>query len=289
MAKSLVMGFLSFFIASTASAYDQLPGDKFFSIEGITTTSETSSFIKVSSAESLVSDFNLLNWSEHDVIPPKPTEKYVRLKHFGSWIKGSNGNTCFDTRGLILARDSKTQVEVSKTNHCRVAKGTWVDPYTNNQLDNAKDIQIDHVVPLKEAYVSGAYKWTWKKRCAYANFTANTHHLIAVDGKANMQKSDSGPDRWMPPNNKFTCEYIRDWLRVKAIWKLMMSESEVNAISQIIKKNNCDTSSFKMTESELKNQRDKAVKLADLCPSATASEEIVQTNESSLLDKSSPN
>lgn len=268
MFKAGLLGFLCIF-TSTSIAADRLPGKNFFSIEG----SAIAAPLDVSPVQMmtdlidpLLSDVNLLSWVEHRQAPPVPSEKYVRARHFGSWIDLPNDNTCFNVRGLVLVRDSKTPITVIPNDPCFIGKGLWLDPYTNNQYGDAKDLQIDHVVPLKAAYIAGAYKWTWKQRCAYANFMGNTKHLLPVDGKTNNKKSDSGPENWMPPNKNFSCDYVADWLSIKAVWKLMMSEDEVNAINQVIRANRCDVAKFKMSEADLKKQRQAAVELGDLCP-----------------------
>jgi Protein of unknown function (DUF1524) len=253
MTKGLVLGLLSF-LCSASYALDQLPGNKFYLISQLSPPTN---------------QLDLLELQEHDLTPPQPTEKYARDHHFGSWIDFSSEPSCLTTRGLVLARDTTAPIEVYPDDPCYVLKGKWWDPYTNKQFVDAKKVQVDHVVPLKEAYIAGAYKWSWKKRCAYSNFLGNNYHLIAVDGPTNTQKSDQGPDRWMPPNQQFHCEYVSHWLHIKAIWNLMLSEDEVLAIRQVIKSNRCDPSLFKMSSRELTQQRAAIADIERQCP-ATA-------------------
>lgn len=250
MGKYLLGSVLVLVLSSTSHAYDQLPGDKYFSIdEKPVSTSDISPFGFFSEVTvDILASLSLLKWVEHDSVPPIPKEKYVRAHHFGTWMDNTHDTTCFNTRGLVLIRDSKVPTEVMPANRCFIGKGLWNDPYTNNSFTDAKDIQIDHMVPLKEAYVAGASDWDWKKRCAYANFMGNAYHLMSVDGKANNAKSDKGPDQWLPPNRAFACEYVGNWLHIKAIWKLMMSAQEVQAIADTIKTNHCDPKFYVMTE-----------------------------------------
>ena len=176
----------------------------------------------------------------------------------------------------MLARETTAPIETYPNGSCSVSKGQWHDPYTNQDFVDAKLVQVDHVVPLKEAYIAGADKWSWKKRCAYFNFIGNDYHLIPVDGPTNAKKSDKGPDRWLPPSQQFHCEYVSNWLHIKAIWNLMLSEDEVLAIRQIIKTNRCNPDLFKMSSGELSRQQAAIKDIEKQCPAMAAP--LEQTN-----------
>jgi hypothetical protein len=195
---------------------------------------------------------DLLTFDQHNGEMPPPKEKYERLKHFGPWAIIED---CFDTRAEVLIRDSSTDVKFSPNNHCKVATGTWDDPYTGTKIRNAADIQIDHVVPLKNAYVSGAWNWKPRIRCLYANFLENDFHLLSVSGHENQSKSDKTPEEYMPPNQDFACEYLKDWLEIKLIWSLSLTESEAKAVKKIARENSC--SDLSATLNELRDQRKK--------------------------------
>ncbi len=198
---------------------------------------------------------SLLKWLRHDSEPPTPSEKYNRKDHFGRWLRDPFDNTCLDTRGKVLARDSAEPVKLKENNHCIVEKGLWYDPYSGEKITEAKDVQIDHFVPLKNAYISGAWTWNFAKRCLYANYMSNEFHLIAVSGTENMKKSDRTPANYLPPNNQFVCSYLDNWLKVKLIWNLTMLPPETEAIKTTMKKLGCSVNSYVMDEQELTNER----------------------------------
>lgn len=235
-------------IFSWTLAADQLPGNKFFLVD-----------------DSKAS-INLLQWKQFNKKPPLPPEKYVRQKHFGVWIDFPNDHTCLTTRGLVLERESKTPIQVYPKDPCFVAQGSWFDPYTDHFYSKATEVEIDHVVPLKNAYISGAFRWPWKIRCAYFNFLGNRTHLIPIESSVNRDKSDKSIEQWLPPNQKYYCQYVSNWLRNKAIWNLMMSENEVRAIIQIVKSFRCDPNLYQMGHDELLNQRNSIREIANLCP-----------------------
>lgn len=195
---------------------------------------------------------------------PNPTIPYDRAHQFGSWINPKNDNSCLNTRGLILSRDSTAAVMTNSS--CSVTSGLWQDPYTDQIFKSAQQIQIDHLVPLKHAYEVGAFEWNHKKRCLYANYTGNNFHLLAVSGHENMSKSDKAPNEYVPPNKAFTCQYLKIWLETKLIWSLRFTPRELNGIIEIKNKNNCADNFFMMDESEYQNQMTYMNDNQDLCP-----------------------
>lgn len=54
------------------------------------------------------------------------------------------------TSEFVLKRDGEN-VEVSDT--CKVQSGTWVSPYDGVTVTSATKIDIDHFVPLENAWI----------------------------------------------------------------------------------------------------------------------------------------
>ena len=208
---------------------------------------------------------SLLAWNHENQAWPAPTEHYDRLKQFGTWLGGRDFPACQNTRAKVLLRDTEADVTLS-ANRCTVKTGKWHDPYTGNDYAQADAIQIDHVVPLANAYISGADNWNQKTRCAYANFMANNFHLLSVDGHQNQSKGDSSPADWMPPNAEFHCQYLKDWLSIKLIWGLVMSPPESDAIKAAYAAGHCDPNAFTISADELKVQRQAITTAMAACP-----------------------
>lgn len=156
-------------------------------------------------------------------------EKYDRSS-FKHW--SDSDRDCQSTRVEVLIRDADGPIKLSKDG-CKVISGLWIDPYTGKTFTNPLEIDIDHYVALKNAYDSGAYKWDKKKREQYANYLGNSYHLIAVSGVENKKKSDKGPDKYLPPNKSYQCEYVRNWLKIKTDWKLSIPVEEQKAINKL--------------------------------------------------------
>lgn len=183
---------------------------------------------------------------------PLPTISYDRKKHFGGWIHFAGDGSCLDTRGLVLQRDSKSPTDVTS---CRVTGGLWFDHYTDKNYSSSADIQIDHVVPLKNAYMTGAYNWAPKKRCQYANYIGNNFHLLSVNGTENMRKGDRSPREYIPPNRKFTCQYLKNWLEIKYLWNLRLTPTEIERIQDITKEEHCELRTFIVPQAEISQQK----------------------------------
>jgi len=209
--------------------------------------------------------YSLLNWKLHSRSAELEIANYDRKAQFGRWVNDPNDETCLNTRAKVLVRDSINSVAFKENNNCVVAEGRWKDPYTNQAFAAASEIQIDHLVPLKNAYVSGAYKWSFRARCLYANYLGYDFHLLSVSGTENMKKSDKSPDKYMPPNENYACTYVRNWLTVKLLWGLSMTVDEANSIRQIINDNGCSTAQFRISDAELNRQRKFAQANIDLC------------------------
>ena len=150
-----------------------------------------------------------------------------------------DGNGC-DTREEVLKRDSTSKPQVDPY-RCYVVAGDWYSPYDGARLSDRGDVDIDHVVALKEAWDSGAWAWTESQRKAYANDMTDQRTLIAVTDRVNVSKSDKDPSNWMPPLRSYWCTYLGDWISVKARWNLSMDQSEFGRIKNLL---NSDCSSL---------------------------------------------
>ena len=155
---------------------------------------------------------------------------YVRAL-FEHW-RDIDGDGC-DAREQVLKRDSVTLPQVDPYK-CKVIAGDWVSPYDGARWSDPTDIDIDHVVALKEAWDSGAWAWSGATRTAYANDTTDRRTLLAVTDRVNQQKSDKDPSNWVPPLKSYLCTYLGNWISVKARWNLSMDQSEWGRIKNLL-------------------------------------------------------
>ena len=133
------------------------------------------------------------------------------------------------TRTEVLIQESLIPVTLS-SNGKKVTTGLWVGPYTGLVTRSPSDLQIDHMIPLREAHKSGAHAWTEQQRQDYANDMTNANHLIAVRGRSNSSKGARDPAEWMPPNRAYWCEYLENWVKIKQNYGLSIDRVERDAL-----------------------------------------------------------
>jgi hypothetical protein len=154
---------------------------------------------------------------------------YVRSS-FVLWID-ADGDGC-DTRREVLIAESTTKVRVGPG--CSIRGGTWFSVYDGRTTRNASTFDIDHVVPLKEAWDSGAWRWTAARRRAYANDLGDPRSLRAVSATSNRAKSDGDPAQWLPPRSAYRCTYVRQWIVIKVRWRLSVDSVERAALKRVL-------------------------------------------------------
>ncbi|WP_298585021.1 excalibur calcium-binding domain-containing protein [uncultured Kocuria sp.] len=157
---------------------------------------------------------------------------YDRDALFGGWIDADGD--CEDSRNEVLARDL---TGITSADGCRVDTGTLADPYTGASIDfvrgvaTSSDVQVDHVVSLGNAWVTGARRLSQADRVALANDPQN---LLAVDGPANGSKSDQDASEWLPPNRAFACDMVAVQIAVKSRYGLWVTAPEKDAMAEVL-------------------------------------------------------
>ena len=147
------------------------------------------------------------------------------------WI--DEDRDCQNSRHEVLIQESLKEVTFKNDKNCQVASGHWHDPYTDDIITDATKLDVDHMVPLKNAHDSGGWAWDKKKKSEYANYMQFHNHLIAVTASANRQKGASGPDEWKPSNKEHWCDYAMDWIKIKVQWGLSATTSELSALQDM--------------------------------------------------------
>lgn len=146
---------------------------------------------------------------------------------FNHWI--DKDGDCLNERHELLEQLSTGSVHYSD-NGCRVIRGRWNDPYTGKIFFNSSDVDVDHVVALKQAWNKGASAWTDEKRERFANDPIN---LLVVDDGVNQSKGAKSVLEWLPPNKAYHCNYATRYLRVLIMYDLEKNyQNEVRRLQQ---------------------------------------------------------
>ncbi|MEN2424347.1 HNH endonuclease family protein [Streptomyces rimosus] len=148
---------------------------------------------------------------------------------FKLWVDADR-NGCDARQEVLLAEAVK---KPRKGTGCKLTGGRWKSYYDGKTVNGPSKLDIDHVVPLAEAWDSGASKWTAKRREAYANDLDAPRGLVAVSSGPNRAKGDKDPAEWLPPAKAAYCTYTGDWVSTKLRWNLTADTAERAALRKL--------------------------------------------------------
>ncbi|MFI8928054.1 HNH endonuclease family protein [Streptomyces sp. NPDC053474] len=197
-------------------------------------------------AAALASAATLLSGSPAQAAPPTPVSAATARTYLGQLTERAEGSSdgysrdkfphwitqsgACNTREVVLKRDGEN---VQQDGSCAAVFGTWKSAYDGATWTQASDLDIDHVVPLSEAWKSGANAWTQSQRQAFANDLGQPQ-LIAVTDNVNQAKGDKDPAEWMPPAASYHCFYARMWVDVKQHYNLSVDPAEKSKLASIL-------------------------------------------------------
>jgi hypothetical protein len=146
---------------------------------------------------------------------------------FKHWID-TDKNGC-NSRAEVLIEEAVVKPKIGAK--CKLTGGKWFSAYDGKTITNASLLDVDHMVPLAEAWRSGAWKWTAAQRQAYANDLDNSEALIAVTLSTNRSKGDKDPSLWMPSIDQ--CTYIQNWVSIKSKYSLTADTKEAEKLNSV--------------------------------------------------------
>lgn len=162
------------------------------------------------------------------VQPANDDGGYNRADQFGRGFKTGMA-------GAVEHRDVPTATFRNDSPQARVVSGTFIDPYTGLPVEviggAQADADIDHIIPLKEAYVSGANKWSNEQRKDFANDMDN---LVYTASGVNRAKSDKDAGEWIPSYEPSQCIYAVKAIEVKGNYKLSVDSAEKAALQNLL-------------------------------------------------------
>ncbi|MCX5229658.1 HNH endonuclease family protein [Streptomyces sp. NBC_00233] len=170
---------------------------------------------------------NLADAVEQIPLSDESRTGYVR-DSFKHWNKGLDPADGCNTRAeVLLAEAVEAPTEAAG---CKLSGGLWKSYYDGQEVNDPGKIDIDHMVPLAEAWDSGASAWTAARREAYANDQDAATSLVAVTARSNRAKADRDPAEWMPPLPEAHCRYVSEWTATKLRWGLAADQGEADAL-----------------------------------------------------------
>ncbi|UFR07149.1 HNH endonuclease family protein [Streptomyces sp. Go40/10] len=154
---------------------------------------------------------------------------YERTK-FKHWVDADRDGC--NTRAEVLK--SEAVIAPVQGPRCSLSGGLWFSPYDDRSIEGPGGLDIDHLVPLAEAWDSGASAWSAAEREAYANDLGDDRALIAVSAASNRSKADQDPATWLPPAVSYRCQYVTDWVADKTRWGLSIDTGEQDALATVL-------------------------------------------------------
>ena len=167
--------------------------------------------------------------TENAIKQNRAFSKLYNRKEWPHWT--DDDRDCQNTRAEVLIISSSSPVKFKRNKGCSVSHGEWFDPYTNLTFTQASKLDIDHIVPLMEAHISGASNWTREEKREFANDHEN---LIAVSANENREKGAKDPANWLPDTINYRCKYVKHWLYVKLKYKLNIDKKEKASIKSVL-------------------------------------------------------
>ena len=151
-----------------------------------------------------------------------------RRKDYPHWI--DKDKDCQNERQEALIRRSKVNVKFKRNKGCTVTQGEWFDFYSGKTFYRARDLDVDHLVPLMWAHNHGAYRWSREQKRVFANDHEN---LVLVWDKLNKEKGAAGPIAWLPPRVAFRCEYVKRFDGVVKKYGLEYGDKERREVERV--------------------------------------------------------
>lgn len=137
------------------------------------------------------------------------------------------GDDC-DVRDAVLIAEARRGPVTGDA--CPVGAGRWFSAFDGVTVRDPSELDVDHLVPLAEAWGSGARTWSTGVREEYANDLGYAKSLIAVTASSNRSKGDQDPAEWLPPRTAYRCTYVASWIGVKYRWRLTIDAREEAAL-----------------------------------------------------------
>lgn len=129
-----------------------------------------------------------------------------------------------DSRSEVLFAEALSPMTVRAG--CAISGGRWLSRYDGVTTTRRGRLRIEHLVPLREAWQSGARGWSATRRAQLANDLGYAKTLNAATGRMVRAKGAQEPRAWLPPRAGTRCAYLAEWVAVKWRWRLSVDRAE---------------------------------------------------------------
>ncbi len=106
-------------------------------------------------------------------------------------------------------------------------------PYTDT-LATADQTQVEHIVAIEEAWLTGARDWSLSQWRAFANDPLNITLVLA---HVNESKGDRNEAVWLPDKNR--CWYVLRRREVRLRYGLVLEEKAQKVVNWLLQRADC--------------------------------------------------
>jgi hypothetical protein len=65
------------------------------------------------------------------------------------------------------------------------------------------------------------------------DFANDPENLVITHRKYNRAKGPKGIDEWLPIDLEYACKYVKDWLKIKNKYRLIVGNKEEMTVSEL--------------------------------------------------------
>jgi hypothetical protein len=143
-------------------------------------------------------------------------------------VKDLDGNGCLPRQDALIGAGHQVVVKP----HCRIVSGTWYDPYGSPAaLHLPARVATDQVVSLREAWQSGADRWSAAERQKFASDASALQPMPAAEA---AQKAGRDPAGWRPAMRAAWAQYAITWVRIKSAYGLSVDPAELRILKLML-------------------------------------------------------
>ena len=147
--------------------------------------------------------------------------KGYTAKRFAGWAD-ADGDRCTTPREVFIA-EAVTAPRVRSG--CTLGRGKWLSRYDGAVRTRVTNLVADPVVGFREAWQSGAHRWSALTRRQLRNDLGYPSTLIGVTEASATTKAGREPTDWLP-RKAFRCSYLAQYVAVKWRWRLAVDGAE---------------------------------------------------------------
>ena len=168
-------------------------------------------------------------------VPPFSENEWFR------WSSGHTADANCQVDETVLRNASASEYE-DDCGESELEYGVWNDAFTGDVIQTPEEAEVASYVSLRNAHLSGGYKWESSEKMAFANSLSAGYVLAVVRSDTKEKRfiaEDSGLGilAWAPPTSaaaEVRCRYGVNYARTKSVFGLTVTVDEAEALNALL-------------------------------------------------------